>query len=153
MRERLRVIHDGIRTDLLTPDPSAWVSLNRAGLVLRQGDEVVTFIKTPERFTTIGAKIAEDSGIRVAPVQAGTIADEHEVQGLLTPVEGRVANVIIQRQTQTGIRYLTLHWPVGVMRNALSSAKDSDNILRAGYLVHDGEAPPQEWVARHLLMR
>jgi len=43
--------------------------------------------------TTIGAKIAEDSGIRVAPVRAGTIADEHEVQGLLTPVEGRVANV------------------------------------------------------------
>ena len=43
--------------------------------------------------TTIGAKIAEDSGIRVAPVQAGTIADEHEVQGLLTPVEGRVANI------------------------------------------------------------
>ncbi|WP_334180498.1 efflux RND transporter periplasmic adaptor subunit [Pseudoxanthomonas sp.] len=43
--------------------------------------------------TTIGAKIAEDAGIRVAPVQAGTIADEHEVQGLLTPAEGRVANV------------------------------------------------------------
>lgn len=43
--------------------------------------------------TTIGAKIAGGSGIRVAPVQAGTIADEHEVQGLLTPVEGRVANV------------------------------------------------------------
>jgi len=43
--------------------------------------------------TAIGAKIAEDSGIRVAPVQAGTIADEHEVQGLLTPVEGRVAHI------------------------------------------------------------
>jgi cobalt-zinc-cadmium efflux system membrane fusion protein len=43
--------------------------------------------------TTIAAKIAGESGIRVAPVQAGTIADEHEVQGLLTPVEGRVANV------------------------------------------------------------
>ncbi|SDR13445.1 membrane fusion protein, cobalt-zinc-cadmium efflux system [Pseudoxanthomonas sp. CF385] len=43
--------------------------------------------------TTIAAKIAEDSGIRVAPAQAGVIADEHEVQGLLTPVEGRVANI------------------------------------------------------------
>ncbi len=43
--------------------------------------------------TSIGAKIADASGIRVAPVQAGTIADEHEVQGLLTPVEGRVANI------------------------------------------------------------
>lgn len=43
--------------------------------------------------TTIAATIAEDSGIRVAPAQAGVIADEHEVQGLLTPVEGRVANI------------------------------------------------------------
>ena len=43
--------------------------------------------------TTIARKIAEDSGIRVAPAQPGLIADEHEVQGLLTPVEGRVANI------------------------------------------------------------
>ena len=43
--------------------------------------------------TTIAAKVAQDSGIRVAPAQAGVIADEHEVQGLLTPVEGRVANI------------------------------------------------------------
>jgi len=43
--------------------------------------------------TTIGAEIAGASGIRVAPAQAGTIADEHEVQGLLTLVEGRVAQV------------------------------------------------------------
>ena len=43
--------------------------------------------------TTIAKKIAEDSGIRVAPAQPGVIADEHEVQGLLTPVEGRVANI------------------------------------------------------------
>lgn len=43
--------------------------------------------------TTIAPKIAEDSGIRVAPAKAGVIADEHEVQGLLTPVEGRVANI------------------------------------------------------------
>lgn len=43
--------------------------------------------------TTIAAKVAQDSGIRVAPAQAGVIADEHEVQGLLTPVEGRVADI------------------------------------------------------------
>ena len=40
--------------------------------------------------TVIAADIAEASGIRVAPAAAGTIADEHEVQGLLTPVDGRV---------------------------------------------------------------
>lgn len=43
--------------------------------------------------TVIAADIAESSGIRVAAAAAGIIADEHEVQGLLTPVEGRAAQV------------------------------------------------------------
>ncbi len=44
--------------------------------------------------TVIAAQIAAESGIRVAPVGPGVIADEHEVQGLLTPMEGRIANVM-----------------------------------------------------------
>jgi cobalt-zinc-cadmium efflux system membrane fusion protein len=44
--------------------------------------------------TTIATAMAEQAGIRVAPVVAGTIADEHDVQGLLTPVDGRVAQVM-----------------------------------------------------------
>lgn len=44
--------------------------------------------------TEIDAKIAQDSGIRVAPAGSGEIADQHELQGLLTPVEGRVAKVM-----------------------------------------------------------
>jgi cobalt-zinc-cadmium efflux system membrane fusion protein len=43
--------------------------------------------------TVIGEAMAIESGIRVAPAQPGVIADEHEVQGLLTPMEGRVAQV------------------------------------------------------------
>jgi cobalt-zinc-cadmium efflux system membrane fusion protein len=43
--------------------------------------------------TEIPRDIATQSGIRVAPAQSGIVSDEHEVQGLLTPVEGRVANV------------------------------------------------------------
>ncbi|AKC86355.1 efflux RND transporter periplasmic adaptor subunit [Pseudoxanthomonas suwonensis] len=43
--------------------------------------------------TVIAADIADASGIRVAPAGPGTIADEHEVQGLLTPIEGRAAQV------------------------------------------------------------
>ncbi|GAB3331692.1 efflux RND transporter periplasmic adaptor subunit [Marilutibacter aestuarii] len=43
--------------------------------------------------TRIEPAIAEASGIRVAVVTAGTIADSHEVQGLLTPIEGRVARI------------------------------------------------------------
>ncbi len=44
--------------------------------------------------TEIAAKIATESGIRVAPAAAGVIADEHEVQGLLTPIDGRIAQVM-----------------------------------------------------------
>lgn len=44
--------------------------------------------------TQIAAKIAHASGIRVQPAGPGVIADEHEVQGLLTPVEGRIAKVM-----------------------------------------------------------
>lgn len=44
--------------------------------------------------TTIAATIADQSGIRVSPAGAGMIRDEHEVQGLLTPIEGRHAKVV-----------------------------------------------------------
>ncbi|GAB3374382.1 efflux RND transporter periplasmic adaptor subunit [Azotobacter armeniacus] len=43
--------------------------------------------------TEIERTIAEEAGIRVAPAGPGEIADAHEVQGLLTPVEGKVAKV------------------------------------------------------------
>jgi glycosyltransferase involved in cell wall biosynthesis len=44
LRQRMRVIHDGVRTDRLLPDESAWISLGREGLRLKRGDEVVTFV-------------------------------------------------------------------------------------------------------------
>jgi len=44
--------------------------------------------------TVIAADVARQSGIRVAKTGPGVIADEHEVQGLLTPVEGRVASAM-----------------------------------------------------------
>lgn len=43
--------------------------------------------------TAIPAAIAQRSGIVVATAGPGTIADEHEVQGLVTPLEGRIANI------------------------------------------------------------
>ena len=44
--------------------------------------------------TEIAAAVAQESGIRLQPAGPGVIADEHEVQGLLTPVEGRIAKVM-----------------------------------------------------------
>ena len=46
----------------------------------------------PER-TTISAAQAAEAGIVSAVVGPGTIADEHDVQGLLAPVDGRSAQV------------------------------------------------------------
>ncbi len=43
--------------------------------------------------TTIGAEQARKAGIVSRPAAAGTIADEHDVQGLLTPIDGRIAQV------------------------------------------------------------
>ena len=44
--------------------------------------------------TTIPAAVAKDSGIEIAPAGAGVIRDEHDVQGLLTPIEGRHARIV-----------------------------------------------------------
>ncbi|MEI6027754.1 MAG: glycosyltransferase [Betaproteobacteria bacterium] len=42
--DRIRVIHDGIDTDLFQPNPQASVKLQQAGVELKPGDEVVTFV-------------------------------------------------------------------------------------------------------------
>lgn len=43
-RPRIEVIHDGIDTAKFRPDPSQSVRLGQAGVSLRAGDEVVTFV-------------------------------------------------------------------------------------------------------------
>ena len=44
--------------------------------------------------TTIADDVATEAGIRVSPAAPGVIADEHEVHGLVAPIEGRVAHVV-----------------------------------------------------------
>jgi glycosyltransferase involved in cell wall biosynthesis len=43
-RERISVIHEGIETTRFRPDANAFVKLQAAGVTLRPGDEVVTFV-------------------------------------------------------------------------------------------------------------
>lgn len=59
-----------------------------------QGKALLWVYPSYEGRTTIATDVARESGIRVAAAGPGEIADEHEVQGLLTPVEGRVAKVM-----------------------------------------------------------
>lgn len=42
--DRLSVIHDGIDTDIIRPDPNATISLARDKIVLKPGEEVITFV-------------------------------------------------------------------------------------------------------------
>ena len=42
--DRMYVCHDGIRTDRLTPDPGASISLGRLGRALTRQDEVITYV-------------------------------------------------------------------------------------------------------------
>lgn len=58
--------------------------------------------------TTIPAAIAEQAGVRVAKAGSGTIRDEHEVQGLVTPIEGRHARIVARfpgplREVRVGV--------------------------------------------------
>lgn len=43
-QHRLSVIHEGVDTATISPDPGASVQLQRRGLSFRPGDEVVTFV-------------------------------------------------------------------------------------------------------------
>jgi glycosyltransferase involved in cell wall biosynthesis len=43
IQSKINVVHDGIGTDLVKPDASVWVEVNRA-LRLRAGDEIVTYV-------------------------------------------------------------------------------------------------------------
>ncbi len=48
----------------------------------------------PPTATTIASEVAQRYGVVTAPAAAGVIRDEHEVQGLLTTVEGRHARIV-----------------------------------------------------------
>lgn len=57
-----------------------------------EGDDHDEEDEAPEQ-TTIPAARAKAAGIVSAAVGPGTIADEHDVQGLLAPIDGRMAQV------------------------------------------------------------
>jgi glycosyltransferase involved in cell wall biosynthesis len=42
--DMLSVVHEGIDTDLVKPDPQAWVALKSKGVTLRHGDEIITYV-------------------------------------------------------------------------------------------------------------
>ncbi|MBV6846476.1 efflux RND transporter periplasmic adaptor subunit [Xanthomonas campestris pv. paulliniae] len=86
---RLRPLDDGsLLADSTVSEPHSFDVEVRATV---QGKTHRWAYPSYEGRTTIAAKVAQDAGIRVAPVGAGSIADQHEVQGLLTPAEGAQA--------------------------------------------------------------
>jgi glycosyltransferase involved in cell wall biosynthesis len=43
-RDRITVVHDGVNTQLVKPDPNAHVTLSAHNLTIRPGDELLTFV-------------------------------------------------------------------------------------------------------------
>jgi cobalt-zinc-cadmium efflux system membrane fusion protein len=74
-------------------EPPASASDPHAAPIAAHGAYDEEASETADR-TVIPAHVARESGIRTQPAGAGVIADEHQVQGLLTPVDGRVAQVV-----------------------------------------------------------
>lgn len=44
MQERISVIHEGIDTDVVKPNPDAWLQLDRDNLILTRKDEIITYV-------------------------------------------------------------------------------------------------------------
>ncbi|MCC6481633.1 MAG: glycosyltransferase family 4 protein [Sphingomonadaceae bacterium] len=44
MRPRISMLHEGIDTDAIKPDPQAWLQIDRGGLRLTAQDEVITYV-------------------------------------------------------------------------------------------------------------
>lgn len=44
VQDRMRIVHEGIDTRLVAPDPAARISLQKAGVALSPDDEVVTYV-------------------------------------------------------------------------------------------------------------
>lgn len=82
--------------------------------------------------TRIARAIAEQAGIRVAPAAGGTIRDEHDVQGLLTPIEGRHARLAARfagpiRSVSAGVG--------DAVRAGQTLATVESNVSLAGYAI------------------
>jgi glycosyltransferase involved in cell wall biosynthesis len=44
MQARISSLHEGIDTERIKPDPSAWIRLGRENVLLTKGDEVITYV-------------------------------------------------------------------------------------------------------------
>lgn len=44
LRDRIEVVHDGVDTDLVKPDPQAFIKLGKGTITVRPGEELVTFV-------------------------------------------------------------------------------------------------------------
>ncbi len=86
-----KVENDYLKSDAEVYEPHSFVVEVIANI---DGKAVRWNFDSFEGRTKIESGIAEKSGIKTSKVTAGTIREEHEVQGLLTPIEGKHARVM-----------------------------------------------------------
>jgi glycosyltransferase involved in cell wall biosynthesis len=167
-RPRFDVVFDGIDTDLVRPDPLAFVQLQRAGVRLAAGDEVITFVnrnlepyrgfhvfmralpgilrqRPRARVLIVGS---DDVSYGSKPRQGGTWRQVMLAEvGADLPMDrvhflGRLAYADYLRLIQVSACHVYLTYPFVLSWSCIES-------LAAGCLVVGSRTPPVEEVIEH----
>ncbi|NRR31963.1 glycosyltransferase [Oxalobacteraceae bacterium] len=119
-RERISVIHDGIDTERFKPDPKASVQLQAAGVTLRPGDEVITFVARqlePYRGYHIFMRALPEL-LRLRPQARVVIVGGDGVSYGANPPEGKTWKGIFRDEVAAGLDMRRIHF-VGKVPHAL----------------------------------
>ncbi|MFN9631737.1 MAG: glycosyltransferase [Cyanobacteriota bacterium] len=120
-RDRISVIHEGIDTRAIGPNPAAEVRLQRAGLTLRAGDEVLTFVARnlePYRGFHIFMRLLPEL-MRRRPRLRVVIVGGDKVSYGRPPADGRTWRQVLQQELAGQLAMERLHFvglvPHGVL--------------------------------------
>ena len=111
LRSRIHVLHEGIATELIRPDPTASVTLQREKITLRPGDEIVTFVARnlePHRGYHVFMR-ALPNILRRRPKARAVIVGGDEVSYGRLPAAGRSWKQVLLEETGRDLDLSRVH--------------------------------------------